>query len=151
MLGWRLSLSSCKNRKVPAVSRAGSIILTRVGKASSLRQDPCDALPSACQKGRHTPENRGREMGDDDLHPNTCSLQKDRSIAPTNRLASGLLFFFKQTKSRFGGSDLLSRGKPTIIGLGVFHFRVRYGIGWGNSGIAATKAAFWILYCFSKT
>ncbi len=35
------------------------------------------------------------------------------------------------------------RGKPTIIGLGIFHFCVRDGNRWDNASIVATKAPFY--------
>ena len=44
------------------------------------------------------------------------------------------------------GGYLLSRGEsPSIIGLGVFHFRVRDGIGWNNPSIAPINWKRWIL------
>jgi hypothetical protein len=35
----------------------------------------------------------------------------------------------------------------TIIGLDVFHFRVRNGIGWNNASITATEAPFCYVVC----
>ena len=52
-----------------------------------------------------------------------------------------LFFILAKQKRCSGGSDLLSPIR-TIIGLGVFHFRVRDGNGWDNSGITATAAPF---------
>ena len=47
-----------------------------------------------------------------------------------------------RTKKALGWQLPTFAGKPTIIGLEAFHFRVRYGNGWDNPSIAATKAPF---------
>ncbi len=52
---------------------------------------------------------------------------------------------FSKNKTPVVGDDLLSR-RSNIIGPEVFHFRVRYGIGWDNLGIVAKYWGFIVLF-----
>jgi hypothetical protein len=78
------------------------------------------------------------------LPPASPELQRGESalmdFTPQRKRSRGMLLCLPRTKR--APLQIIQRGlptfpgKPSIIGLGVFHFRVRNGNGWDNASIA---------------